>query len=141
MGKLLAEPPYFPIFRSTDLGIEFSRMTGQINDWGLRYQPFYTNSLRPLSSFQALCSWLETLFPQIYLKLKLNPLRKTWKFISYCSRWPCHSKQCGNIGLGTFHCDGKAKLLSITLIGVTRHMAKTCSPDLQQPSHVGRPSG
>ncbi|KAF3763310.1 family 93 glycoside hydrolase [Cryphonectria parasitica EP155] len=51
-GTLLAtwenyspEPPnvYFPIFRSTDYGqtwAAFSNVTDQVNDWGLRYQPF-----------------------------------------------------------------------------------------------------
>ncbi|KAF9078796.1 BNR/Asp-box repeat protein [Rhodocollybia butyracea] len=37
------EPPYFPIHRSTDGGStweEISRVTDQVNGWGLRYQPF-----------------------------------------------------------------------------------------------------
>lgn len=51
-GSLLAtwenyspEPPlvYFPIYKSTDDGLTwqaFSRVTDQVNNWGLRYQPF-----------------------------------------------------------------------------------------------------
>ena len=51
-GSLLAtwenyspEPPlvYFPIFKSTDGALtwhEISHVTDQVNDWGLRYQPF-----------------------------------------------------------------------------------------------------
>ncbi|KAJ3975675.1 BNR/Asp-box repeat protein [Lentinula raphanica] len=37
------EPPYFPIYQSTDSGstwAEISRVTDQVNGWGLRYQPF-----------------------------------------------------------------------------------------------------
>ncbi|KAJ3788502.1 BNR/Asp-box repeat protein [Lentinula aff. detonsa] len=37
------EPPYFPIYQSTDGGsawTEISRVTDQVNGWGLRYQPF-----------------------------------------------------------------------------------------------------
>lgn len=37
------EPPYFPIYQSTDQGrtwAEIGRVKDQVNGWGLRYQPF-----------------------------------------------------------------------------------------------------
>ncbi|MCJ1369358.1 hypothetical protein MMC20_000569 [Loxospora ochrophaea] len=62
-GTLLAtwenyspQPPlvYFPIFRSVDGGEtwnEISRVTDQVNNWGLRYQPFLYELPAPIGNF------------------------------------------------------------------------------------------
>ncbi|EIN08269.1 BNR/Asp-box repeat protein [Punctularia strigosozonata HHB-11173 SS5] len=50
------EPPYFPIFRSTDLGrtwTHISNATDQVNGWGLRYQPFLYELPQNIGSFKA----------------------------------------------------------------------------------------
>jgi hypothetical protein len=64
-GTLLAtwenyspEPPpvYFPIFQSKDSGVswrEISKITDQVNNWGLRYQPFLYELPRPFGGFPA----------------------------------------------------------------------------------------
>jgi hypothetical protein len=69
------EPPYFPIFRSTDLGrtwTEFSIVIDQANGWSLRYQPFLYELPQAIGKFPAGTVLLaENPFLQIYLKLKL----------------------------------------------------------------------
>ncbi|KAF1987165.1 glycoside hydrolase family 93 protein [Aulographum hederae CBS 113979] len=50
------EPPYFPIYRSTDLGntwSELSRVKDTVNGWGLRYQPFLYELPVPFGGFPA----------------------------------------------------------------------------------------
>lgn len=55
------EPPYFPIYRSTDLGhtwTEWSRVYDQVNGnstnkWGLRYQPFLYELAEPIGNYSA----------------------------------------------------------------------------------------
>lgn len=64
-GTLLAtwenyspEPPsvYFPIYQSKDSGVswrQISKITDQVNNWGLRYQPFLYELPRPFGGFPA----------------------------------------------------------------------------------------
>jgi hypothetical protein len=64
-GTLLAtwenyspEPPavYFPIYQSKDSGVswrQISKITDQVNNWGLRYQPFLYELPRPVGGFPA----------------------------------------------------------------------------------------
>ena len=64
-GSLLAtwenyspEPPlvYFPIYKSTDSALtwhEISRVTDQVNNWGLRYQPFLYLLPEPIADLPA----------------------------------------------------------------------------------------
>lgn len=52
------EPPlvYFPIFKSTDGGEtwkEISKVTDQVNNWGLRYQPFLYELKQPFAGYAA----------------------------------------------------------------------------------------
>jgi hypothetical protein len=50
------EPPYFPIFRSTDLGhtwTQISQVEDQVNGWGMRYQPFLYELPQNVGSFNA----------------------------------------------------------------------------------------
>ena len=52
------EPPlvYFPIYKSTDLGKswnEISRVTDQVNGWGLRYQPFLYEMPQSIGNYSA----------------------------------------------------------------------------------------
>lgn len=50
------ELPYFPIFQSKDGGLtwaEISRVTDQVNGWGLRYQPFLYELPRAFAGYAA----------------------------------------------------------------------------------------
>lgn len=52
------EPPsvYFPIYKSTDLGQswnQISRVTDQVNGWGLRYQPFLYEMPQTIGNYSA----------------------------------------------------------------------------------------
>ncbi|KAF2235926.1 glycoside hydrolase family 93 protein [Viridothelium virens] len=52
------EPPsvYFPIYKSTNLGEswqEISRVTDQVNGWGLRYQPFLYEMPQAIGNYSA----------------------------------------------------------------------------------------
>ncbi|OCK83305.1 glycoside hydrolase family 93 protein [Lepidopterella palustris CBS 459.81] len=86
------EPPYFPIFRSTDLGrtwTEYSRVTDQVNGWGLRYQPFLYELPSKIGSFPAGTVLLsgnsipaDLSQTQIELYASLDK-GKTWKFVSH----------------------------------------------------------
>ena len=49
-----SEPPYFPIYKSTDKGktwSEISRVKDQVNGWGLRYQPQLFELPMPMGGF------------------------------------------------------------------------------------------
>lgn len=88
------QPPlvYFPIYRSTDSGLtwhEISRVTDQVNGWGLRYQPFLYVLPEPLAGFPAgtvLCAGnsipanLSNTQIDLYASVDQG---YTWKFVSH----------------------------------------------------------
>ncbi|OCL12766.1 glycoside hydrolase family 93 protein [Glonium stellatum] len=86
------ELPYFPIFRSTDLGqtwMEFSRVIDQVNGWGLRYQPFLYELPQAIGKFPAgtillAGNSIPADLSQTQIDLYASPDKgKTWKFVSH----------------------------------------------------------
>ncbi|KIK68561.1 glycoside hydrolase family 93 protein [Collybiopsis luxurians FD-317 M1] len=86
------EPPYFPIFRSTDGGstwAEISRVTDQVNGWGLRYQPFLYELPSAFAGFPAgtiLCAGNSIPADLSKTQIDLYASRDrglTWTFVSH----------------------------------------------------------
>jgi len=85
------ELPYFPIFRSTDGGLtwaEVSRVTDQVNGWGLRYQPFLYELPSAFGGFAAgtiLCAGNSIPADLSATQIDLDASTDsglTWKFVS-----------------------------------------------------------
>ncbi|KPM39416.1 hypothetical protein AK830_g7170 [Neonectria ditissima] len=87
------EPPlvYFPIYKSLDGGVTWSevgRIQDQVNNWGLRYQPFLYELPQAIGAFKAgtiLCAGNS--IPTDLSKTKIDVYAstdggKTWKFAS-----------------------------------------------------------
>jgi hypothetical protein len=83
-------PPYFPIFRSTDLGHTWSHIsncTDQVNGWGLRRQPFLYELPRDIGSFKTgtvLCTGNSIPADGNHTKIDLYASTDhgfTWKFV------------------------------------------------------------
>ena len=88
------EPPlvYFPIFRSADGGEtwkEFSKVTDQVNGWGLRYQPFLYKMPVSVGKYPAgtiLCAGNSIPTDLNYTKIEVYASRDkgyTWEFVSH----------------------------------------------------------
>jgi hypothetical protein len=88
------EPPsvYFPIFRSVDGGEtwkEISRVTDQVNGWGLRYQPFLYRLPRSIGGYQEgtiLCAGNSIPTNLSNTQIDLHASRDngyTWEFVSH----------------------------------------------------------
>ena len=99
-GTLLAtwenyspEPPlvYFPIYQSKDNGVswkQLSKITDQVNNWGLRYQPFLYELPEPFGGFPAgTVLAAGNSIPTDLSKTKIDVYASvdqglTWKFVS-----------------------------------------------------------
>lgn len=100
-GTLLAtwenyspEPPlvYFPIYESKDYGVSWkmiSKVTDDVNNWGLRYQPFLYELPEDLGEFKAgtiLCAGnsIPTDLSQTRIDVYASTDKgHTWKFVSH----------------------------------------------------------
>jgi hypothetical protein len=100
-GTLLAtwenyspEPPlvYFPIYKSNDGGVswhEISHITDEVNNWGLRYQPFLYVLPIPIGRFKAgtiLCAGNSIPTDLNYTKIDVYASEDhgyTWTFVSH----------------------------------------------------------
>jgi hypothetical protein len=86
------EPPYFPIYRSTDGGetwASYSTVTDQVNGWGLRYQPFLYELPSAIGSYPAGTILLAgNSIPSDLSKTQIDLYAsadkgKTWTFVSH----------------------------------------------------------
>ncbi|KAF2396176.1 exo-1,5-alpha-L-arabinofuranobiosidase [Trichodelitschia bisporula] len=86
------EPPWFPIYQSTDLGRtwkEISKVHDQVKGWGLRYQPFLYELEEPIGDFEAGTllisgSAIPADLSQTWIELYASKDRgRTWKFVSH----------------------------------------------------------
>ncbi|KAF2432826.1 BNR/Asp-box repeat protein [Tothia fuscella] len=89
------EPPYFPIYQSSDQGrtwSEIGRVKDEVNGWGLRYQPFLYELPIDYGGFPAgtiLCagSSIPSDLSKTQLELYASQDRgRTWKFVSHIAR-------------------------------------------------------
>ncbi|KAF2843354.1 glycoside hydrolase family 93 protein [Patellaria atrata CBS 101060] len=89
------EPPYFPVYQSKDLGktwTELSRVTDQVNGWGLRYQPHLYELPVQMGNFSAGTLLMagssipeDLAITQIDLYTSTDRGR-TWTFVSHIAR-------------------------------------------------------
>jgi hypothetical protein len=85
-----SEPPYFPIYKSTDRGrtwSEISKVKDEVNGWGLRYQPFLFELPEPIGGFPAGTILLAgSAIPENLSKTQIDLYASTNKgFVPLCS--------------------------------------------------------
>jgi hypothetical protein len=161
-----SEPPYFPIYKSTDQGgtwSEISKVKDQVNGWGLRYQPFLFELPEPIGGFPVGTILLAgSAIPENLSKTQIDLYASTDKgfvplsshtsaccfltglqchlevSVSRCSWWKGTAQQWRDSSLGTIPDDVPAQT-SPLLFGSERPETwpKTPAPSYERPPKVG----